>query len=397
MVELLSPAGDAEKLKIALHYGADAVYFAGQNYGLRANAKNFSIEEIRAAVNLAHSLNKKVFVTVNIVFHDEDFKGLEDYLLYLDEIKVDAIIVSDVAVLDICNKLNLKLERHISTQASILNEEAALFYKSLGASRVVLAREAMKEDIKLIKKTTNLSIETFVHGAMCTSFSGRCILSNYCTNRDSNRGGCAQICRWNFHFLDDNNNLINDNFWMAPKDLNMSSSIIEMIESGVDSFKIEGRMRSIYYIATILHVYRNLFNKICTNTLNKSYTNYYLNILKRCANRETAPQFFNKFPTEEEQYYLQNRDEVSNQDFLGIVLDNNEGIITIEQRNYFKVGDIVQFFGPNIEMLNYKIDNIYNDKMESIEIANHPQMTIKIKANLPVSKLDMMRIKLFDI
>lgn len=397
MVELLSPAGDAEKLKIAFHYGADAVYFAGQNYGLRANAKNFSNDEIKEAVKLAHSLNKKVFVTVNIVFHDDNFKGLEEYLLYLDKVEVDAIIVSDVAVLDLCNKLNLKLERHISTQASILNEEAAKFYKELGACRVVLAREAMKEDIISIKKATNLSLETFVHGAMCTSFSGRCILSNYCTNRDSNRGGCAQICRWNFLLTDEDNKEISDNFWMSPKDLNMSSSIIDMMNSGVDSFKIEGRMRSIYYIATILHVYRNLFNKISTNTLNKSYTNYYLNVLKRCANRETAPQFFNEFPTEKEQYYLQNRDEVSNQDFLGIVLDNSDGIITIEQRNYFKVGDIVQFFGPNIEMLNYKIDKIYNEKMESIEIANHPQMIIKIKAKLPVSKLDMMRFKLFDI
>lgn len=397
MIELLAPAGDIKKLKIALHYGADAIYFGGQNFGLRANAKNFSNEEIKEAVNLAHSLNKKVYVTVNIIFHDENFKDLENYLRYLDNINVDAIMVSDVAVLDICNILNLKLKRFISTQASILNKEAALFYKELGASRIVLAREAMKEDVISIKKASHLSLETFVHGAMCTSFSGRCILSNYCTNRDSNRGGCAQVCRWNFSFFDLDNNLINDNFWMSPKDLNMSTSIIDMIDSGIDSFKIEGRMRSIYYIATILHVYRNIFDKISTNTLNKSYTNYYLNVLKRCANRETAPQFFNKFPDENDQYYLENRDEVSNQDFLGIVLENKKGIITIEQRNYFKLGDIVQFFGPNIEMLNYKIDQIYNEKMESIEVANHPQMIIKIKANLPVSKFDMMRCKLFDI
>lgn len=397
MVELLAPAGDIEKLKIALHYGADAVYFGGQNYSLRANAKNFSQAEIKKAVKLAHCLNKKVYVAVNIIFHDEDFKDLEKYLLYLDQVGVDAIMVSDIAVLDLCNTLNLKLSRYISTQASILNKEAALFYKSLGATRIVLAREAMKEDIISIKEATNLSLEAFVHGAMCTSFSGRCILSNYCTNRDSNRGGCAQVCRWNFSFYDLDDNLICDNFWMSPKDLNMSSNILDMINSGIDSFKIEGRMRSIYYIATILHVYRNILNKISTNTLNTSYTNYYLNILKRCANRETAPQFFNKLPSANEQYYLQNREEASNQDFLGIVLENKNGIITIEQRNYFKVGDIVQFFGPNIERINYKITEIYNEKMELIPVANHPLMIIKIKADLPVSKFDMMRIKLFDI
>ena len=397
MVELLAPAGDAEKLNIAFHYGADAVYFAGQDYGLRANAKNFTNKEIEKAVKYAHSLNKKVYVTVNIVFHDEDFEGLEEYLIFLDKIKVDGIMVSDVSVLDLCNKLNLKLNRYISTQASVLNKEAALFYKEMGAKRIVLAREAMKEDVKEIKKATNLSIETFIHGAMCTSFSGRCILSNYSTNRDSNRGGCAQVCRWNFILKGKDKNVISEDFFMASKDLNMSSLVMEMINSGIDSFKIEGRMRSIYYIATVLHVYKNLLKKLSTNTLNESYNNYYQNVLSRCANRESTPQFFNQKASSLDQYFLTSREEVSNQDFLGIVLENKDGVITIEQRNHFKIGDEVQFFGPNIEDITIKIDKIYNEKGEEITVANHPKMIIKIKKDLPVSKFDMMRVKIFDI
>ncbi len=396
MIELLAPAGDIEKLKVALHYGADAIYFGSQNYSLRANAKNFSLEEIKEAVKLAHNLNKKVYVVVNIIFHDEDFNGLKEYLLYLDEIDVDGIMVSDIAVLDLCNELNLKLERYISTQASVLNEEAAMFYKELGVKRIVLAREAMKEDIIAIKKRTGLDLESFIHGAMCTGFSGRCVLSNYLTNRDSNRGGCAQICRWKFDFYDDNNHLISDNFWIACKDLSMIDYFKEMIEAGIYSFKIEGRMRSIYYIATVLHCYHLLFEKLSNNSLDIAYINFIRNILNRCANRENAPQFFNKFPDDNEQYYLGSREEVSNQDFLGIVLENKDNIITIEQRNYFKIGDEVQFFGPKIESLNYKIDNLYDENFTEIDIANHPQMIVKIKANLPASPGDMLRIKIFD-
>ncbi|NLL02242.1 MAG: U32 family peptidase [Mollicutes bacterium] len=397
MIELLAPAGDIEKLKVALHYSADAIYFGGQNYSLRANAKNFSLEEIKEATMLAHSLNKKVYVAVNIIFHDEDFKGLKEYLLYLDEIGIDAIMVSDIAVLELCNELKLKIDRYVSTQASVLNEEAAMFYKELGVKRIVLAREAMKEDVIAIKSRTGLDLEAFVHGAMCTGFSGRCILSNYLTNRDSNRGGCAQICRWKFDFYDENNDLISDNFWLSCKDLSMVDYFKEMFEAGIYSFKIEGRMRSIYYIATVLHCYRLLFNKLSNNSLNPAYINFIRNILNRCANRENATQFFNKFPDENEQYYLGSREEVSNQDFLGIVLENKDNIITIEQRNYFKIGDEVQFFGPQNEFINYKIDNLYDENLNKIEIANHPQMIIKIKAKLPVSPGDMLRIKIFDI
>ena len=396
MIELLAPAGDIEKLKIAFYYGADAVYIGGKNYSLRANAKNFSLEEIKEAVDIAHKLNKKVYVTVNIVFHDEDFKGLEEYLMKLDNYDVDAIIVSDISVMALWKKLNLKMELHVSTQASTLNKEAAMFYKELGAKRVVLAREASEKDIKEIKEYTNLSLEAFIHGAMCTSISGRCIMSNYTTNRDANRGGCAQICRWNFKYQDENGLELSDNFQMSPKDLNMSLYIKDMIDAGVNSFKVEGRMRSSYYIATVLLAYRKIIDKIMNNSLTNEYIKYYSKVLNRCANRESTSHFFKKIPTVNEQYYTNSREEASNQDFLAIVLDNKEGIITLEQRNYFKKGDTVQFISPNFETFDYIIDNFYDENMNILEVANHPQMVIKIKENLPLKKNDIMRIKIFD-
>ena len=395
-IELLAPAGSLEKIKYAFMYGADAVYFGYKDYSLRANAKNLSREEIKEAVLYAHNLGKKVYVTVNIVFHNEDFKGLIDYLKYLSEVHVDAIITSDVAVMNIINEEKIDLCIHISTQASILNYEAAKFYKNLGATRVVLAREASREDIKRIKDETGLEIECFIHGAMCTSISGRCVLSNYCTNRDSNRGGCAQICRWTFDY-EDNGKLITDKpFSMTPKDLNMVPFIKDMMDVGVNSFKIEGRMRSIYYVSTVILIYRRLIDKILSNTLTEEYQKYALNILNRVANRESTPQFFDKLPGVEEQYYL-GRDEVSNQDFLGLVIDYKDGIATIEERNYFKIGDNVQFFGSETETTNYKIEEIFDEFDNQINEANHPQMIVKLHVPFELKKYDMMRLKVFDI
>lgn len=391
MIELLSPAGDEEKMRVAFNYGADAVYFGGQNYSLRANAKNFNKEEIKNAVILAHGLNKKVYVTVNIIFHDEDFEGLEEYLKYLDGAGVDAIIVSDISVMDLWKKLNLKMELHVSTQASTLNKETALFYKKLGATRVVLAREALKDNIKEIKEYTGLELEAFIHGAMCTSISGRCIMSNYVTNRDANRGGCAQICRWCFQ------NSEASDIQICPKDLNMIPNIKEMIDVGINSFKIEGRMRGIYYLATVILSYRRIIEHILNNTLTPEISNYYLSVLNRCANRESTPQFFNELPTEKEQYYPGVRNEYSNQDFLGLVLDNQDGIITIEERNYFKKGTMCQIISPYNKTFDYQINEIFDEDMNIIEEANHAQMIVKIKDNLPVHKGDMIRLKVFDI
>ncbi len=394
-IELLAPAGSLEKIKYAFMYGADAVYFGYKNYSLRANAKNLDLDEIKTAVEYAHSLGKKVYVTVNIVFHNEDFRGLKDYLIYLSEIHVDAIITSDVAVMNMIRENNIDLCIHVSTQASILNYEAALFYKKLGATRVVLAREASEEDIKRIKRETGLEIECFVHGAMCTSISGRCVLSNYCTNRDSNRGGCAQICRWTFDYEKDGEKVCEEPFSMTPKDLNMVPFIKDMIDAGVNSFKIEGRMRSIYYVSTVILIYRRLIDKILNNTLTPEYSNYALNILNRVANRESTPQFFDKLPGVNEQYYL-GRCEYSNQDFLGLVIDYKDGIATIEERNYFKIGDEVQFFGPSTETKNFRIEEILDEDEKIVEEANHPQMIVKIRVPFELKKYDMMRLKVFD-
>ena len=394
-IELLAPAGSLEKIKYAFMYGADAVYFGYKNYSLRANAKNLDLDEIKTAVEYAHSLGKKVYVTVNIVFHNEDFRGLKDYLIYLSEIHVDAIITSDVAVMNMIRENNIDLCIHVSTQASILNYEAALFYKKLGATRVVLAREASEEDIKRIKRETGLEIECFVHGAMCTSISGRCVLSNYCTNRDSNRGGCAQICRWTFDYEKDGEKVCEEPFSMTPKDLNMVPFIKDMIDAGVNSFKIEGRMRSIYYVSTVILIYRRLIDKILNDTLTPEYSNYALNILNRVANRESTPQFFDKLPGVNEQYYL-GRCEYSNQDFLGLVIDYKDGIATIEERNYFKIGDEVQFFGPSTETKNFRIEEILDEDGEIVEEANHPQMIVKIRVPFELKKYDMMRLKVFD-
>ena len=391
MIELLAPAGDLEKLKFAFHYGADAVYIGGQNFSLRANAKNFSLEDIKAGVEYAHKMQKRVYVTVNIIFHNKDTEGLEEYLWELSRIHVDAVIVSDLFVIELIRKQNIPLEVHLSTQASVLNHKSASFYKSLGVTRIVLAREASREDIKAIKESTGLELECFVHGAMCTSLSGRCVLSNRLTNRDANRGGCAQICRWVFEVEG------SSKFSMTSKDLNMIPYLEEMIVSGVNSFKVEGRMRGIYYIATVILCYRRMLDKIKDHSLTKADEAYYLALLNRVANRESSPQFFDKLPGEKEQYFL-GRQEVSNQDFLGLVLDydEKEQIVTLEQRNYFKVGDEVQFFGPNMETFSYTVHTIWNENGEEISVANHPNMILKMPLDRHVSRLDMMRLKVFD-
>lgn len=390
MPELLAPAGDFEKMKYAFHYGADAIYCGGQNYSLRANAKNFTLEELKEAVTYAHNINKKIYVTVNIVFHDENLDGLKEYLIYLDKINIDGIIASDITVIKLVQELKLKFSICLSTQASLLNSRAVKFWQSLGVTRVVPAREATREDLKRISKT-GIEIETFIHGAMCTSISGKCILSNYVTNRDSNRGGCAQICRWEFASQD------KPNFTIMPKDLNMVPFIKEEMGMGVKSFKIEGRMRSIYYIATVILSYRKMIDAANNNTLTKSDEKYYLKVLNRCANRESTPQFFDKLPGVNEEYW-QGRTEVSNQDFLGLVLDYDDetNYATIEVRNYFKKGDEVQFIGPNIETFNYKINKIYNDQDEIIDVCRHPKSIIKIKVSKKLNKYDMMRVKAFD-
>lgn len=390
MIELLSPAGDRERLEFAFLYGADAVYLGGKSFGLRANATNFTNEELEESVDYAHSLGKKVYVTVNIVFHNEDLDGLEEYLSFLSEIKVDAVIVSDPIVIETIKNCDIDLEIHLSTQASTLNSRAAKFYKEQGVARVVLAREASVADITRIKRETGLDLECFVQGAMCTSMSGRCVMSNYMTNRDSNRGGCAQVCRWSFK--DDKDR----EFEMMPKDLNMATSIQSMMEIGVNSFKIEGRMRSIYYIATVLHTYRKIIDKIRTNTLSDEYIKYAENIINRVANRDSVSQFYNGLPTEKEQYWV-GRKEESNQDFLGLIKECDGHEALIEVRNYFKLGQTVQIFGPTMETIEFVIEKMTDEEGNDVEICNHPKDIVKIEVPSKCDVGSMMRTKMFDI
>lgn len=385
MTEVLSPAGDLERLKWALMYGADAVYIGGYNYSLRANANNFSIQDITEGVEFAHSLGKKVYVTVNILFHNEDLEGLTEYLTTLSDIGVDAFIVSDLAVIKRIRELNLKPEIHISTQESSVNKFAVKFWESVGATRVVLARECSKIDIIDIKNNTDAELEVFIHGAMCTSYSGRCVLSNYVTKRDSNRGGCSQVCRFIFKTKK------YDDFQIASKDLSMIDHIPELVDMGVSSLKIEGRMRSMYYIATVVNTYKNVVTLYKEGKLTNELMEYYKRVLNRLSNRENKSQFFTGDVNRSDQYYT-GRKEVSNQDFLGVVLDYTDGVMKIEQRNNFKVGDTIEVLGPNTLATKIKVDSIINEENERISVASHPQEVLYVKVPFKVEKNDILRV-----
>jgi putative protease len=385
VTEVLSPAGDLERLKWALMYGADAVYIGGYNYSLRANANNFSIQDITEGVDFAHSLGKKVYVTVNILFHNEDLEGLTEYLTTLSDIGVDAFIVSDLAVIKRIRELNLKPEIHISTQESSVNKFAVKFWESVGATRVVLARECSKIDILDIKNNTDAELEVFIHGAMCTSYSGRCVLSNYVTKRDSNRGGCSQVCRFIFKTKK------YDDFQIASKDLSMIDHIPELVDMGVSSLKIEGRMRSMYYIATVVNTYKNVVTLYKEGKLTNELMEYYKRVLNRLSNRENKSQFFTGDVNRSDQYYT-GRKEVSNQDFLGVVLDYSDNVMKIEQRNNFKVGDTIEVFGPNTLATKIKVDSIINEENESVSVASHPQEVLYVKVPFKVEKNDILRV-----
>lgn len=393
--ELLAPAGDLERLKIALLYGADAVYVGGNLFSLRANAVNFSLEELKEAVKFAHDLSKKIYVTVNIALHNTESEIIIDYLKELDKINVDAIIVSDPYIISLA-RIHTSLEIHLSTQQSTLNYEAIEYFKNEGVSRVVLARESSSDDIKLIKKNVDIELEYFIHGAMCASYSGRCVLSNFLTARDSNRGGCSQICRWDFKLLNENLDNIQGekDFTFCTKDLSLLGHIPELIEMGVDSFKIEGRMRSSYYIATVLNIYRKVIDEYINDPVNYKLNSDYERILRNCANRDSITQFYDGNYGVDCQYY-NGRVEVSNQDFLGIILDycEKDKLATIEQRNYFKKGDVVEIFGPNISTITLTISEIYDENNNIIDIVRHPKQIVKIKIDELVYNNDMMRIK----
>ncbi|MFS1517806.1 peptidase U32 family protein [Bacillus sp. SCS-151] len=398
--ELLAPAGNLEKLKIAVQYGADAVYIGGQEYGLRSNADNFSHEEMAEGVKFANNYGAKIYVTTNIYAHNENIDGLEEYLQGLQSAGVTGIIVADPLIIETCRLVAPKLEVHLSTQQSLSNWKAVQFWKEEGLERVVLGRETSAEEIREIKEKTDIEIETFIHGAMCISYSGRCTLSNHMTARDSNRGGCCQSCRWDYDLYSLNSNdgevaLFEETdapFAMSPKDLKLVESIPKMIDLGIDSLKIEGRMKSIHYVATVVSVYRKIIDAYCADPDHFTIKQEWLEELDKCANRETAPAFFEGVPGYKEQMYG-NHSKKTAFDFAGLVLDYNteSKIVTLQQRNHFKPGEEVEFFGPEIENFTQKIEEIWDEDGNVLDAARHPLQIIKFKVDKDVFPNNMMR------
>ena len=395
--ELLAPAGSLEKLKIAVVYGADAVFIGGREFGLRSNAQNFSLEEIREGVEFAKPYGAKIYITTNIIAHNENMEGLEEYLTELGKIGVSGIIVADPLIIETCKRVAPNVEVHLSTQQSTMNVMAVKFWEQEGLHRVVLARETTKEEIKEIMDQTNVEIEAFVHGAMCIAYSGRCTLSNHMTARDSNRGGCCQSCRWEYDLIKKEDNEMSRlfgedeiKFAMSPKDLNLLRSVPEMIE--IESVKIEGRMKSIHYVATVVSTYRKLIDLYCEDPDHFVFDESLLVELSKCANRETAPAFFEGIPSYEEQMF-NNRDEHPTQEFIGLVLDYDEQTqeVTLQQRNHFKKGEVVEFFGPKIKTQVMTIEELFDERGEALEVARHPKQVLKFKVPFKVYKNDMMR------
>ena len=376
-IELLSPAGDLERLKVTLLYGADACYIGGYKYGLRANAVNFSIDEIKEACKFAHNLGKKVYLTMNMVFHNEDYEEVKDYIKEVVESGIDAFILSELNLVKYIKENYPNVEVHISTQNTNTNYLSVQFLKSLGVDRVVLAREVGIDDIEKIGHLVDVDLEVFIHGAMCTFYSGRCALSSYFTNRDANRGGCSQVCR--FLFKDEKDSF----FSLATKDLNLIDYITKLIDLNVASLKVEGRMRSIYYLATVIGTYRKLIDKYIDKTLTEEDINKFKENLERVSNRENSSQYMKNEIDYNDQYYLTERSEKSNQDFLALVLsyDRKEKILYLKQRNLFSKGDNVVLFTTKDE-LSFVVDEIYDDKNNLIEVANQADSYVKIKLDV---------------
>lgn len=396
--ELLAPAGNLEKLKIAIRYGADAVFLGGKQFSLRSAASNFDLNDIKEGVNFAHENNAKVYVVVNIIFHNEDIEGLKEYLIELEKIGVDGIICADMIVINYLKKYTPNMEIHISTQQSITNRYAIDFYKNIGASRLVLAREVSYEELKSIREHTNIELEYFVHGAMCVAYSGRCMLSNYYSLRDSNRGGCSQSCRWDYNLYQEENNklkrisAIHQPFSMSSKDLNLALSIPQLMDLGINSLKIEGRMKSIYYLATIVLTYRMIIDSYYENPTDYMVSDKLVDNLSRAANRLTSSGFFDGEMDYNKQLY-QGREEHPTKEFIGFVLDydSEKKLIKLEQRNYFSLGDKVELFGPDKKFYQFKITKIYDENMLSIDVARHPQQIVYLEFNETIVKDSMLR------
>ncbi len=400
MIELLAPCGDFNKLKTALHFGADAVYVGGNNYGLRKGAKNFSNEGLAEAVQYCHERGKKLYVTCNIVAHNRDFEGLEEYLQFLDNIGVDAVIVSDPGIIVFCKKVLKKTQIHLSTQANATNKYSVKFWADCGVSRIVLARELSVEEIKEIKDYIgDVELEAFVHGAMCVSHSGRCLLSNFLTHRDGNHGDCVQACRWEYAIHEVNNDskkliLSEDekgSYIMNSKDLNMLANLKDLMDAGVCSFKIEGRMKSQYYVGTVINAYRTAIDLVQKG---EEIPEYLQKELAKTAHRDYTTGFYYG---DSNTISYDNNQTAGEYEFMAEVIgyDKAKGGIWVEQRNRFAIGDCLEILSATGEYLNKNIiiEVMENVDGEAVADAKLVQQKLFIKTDYPLSKHDILRKK----
>jgi putative protease len=398
--ELLAPAGSLEKLRVALAYGADAVYFGGKSFGLRAFADNFSDEEIAAAVAIAHEAGRKAYVTVNIFPHNDDLAALPAFLAFLRDCGADAAIISDPGVYRLARQVAPELPLHISTQANTTNWSAALFWQELGVRRIVLAREVSLADIALIREKTAVELEAFVHGAMCISYSGRCLLSNYFTGRDANRGECAQACRWRYHVMEETRPgqyfpVLEDErgtYMLNSRDLCLLPQLPALIGSGLGSFKIEGRMKSVHYVATVVKVYREALDAYAADPRHFSVRAEWLAELAAISHRPYTTGFlFGKTDHQDQLYdgatYSQSHD------FVGLVrgYDAARGLAAVEQRNNMKVGEEIEVLVPRGANFRQTLAAMYDDAGSPIDVAPHPQQLVYMPMKEPVAELAMLR------
>ncbi len=389
--ELLAPAGDLEKLKIAIQYGADAVFIGAQELSLRARASNFTIDDVKEAVLFANEYGARIYVTTNILPHKEDLEKIESHLKNLEEVGVSGVICASQHIAKMASKTSMEV--HISTQQSVTNSSAVNFFKVYGATRVVLGRELTVTEIAEVRKNTDLELEVFIHGGMCSSYSGRCTLSNSFTLRDANRGGCAHSCRWNYDIYDNNGiskTFDGHKFSMSSKDLQSLDVLKDLLDVGVNSLKIEGRMKSIHYIATIVSVYRKFIDDWYDNKLED--LEVYKREIKKAENRLSSTGFLAGEVTVKEQLYNM-RSENPTQEFVGIVRESNKekDYAVIEQRNYFTAEDRLEVFGPGLLPIEFKVDSILDEEDNVLDAARHPKQVLKIKIPVDVDINYMIR------
>ena len=402
--ELLIPASSLEVLKIAVIYGADAVYIGGEAFGLRAKAKNFSMEEIREGIAFAHAHDVKVYITANILAHNGDLDGVREYFAELREIKPDALIISDPGVYMIAKEVCPEIERHISTQANNTNYGTYRFWYEQGAKRVVSARELSLAEIKEIRANIpdDLEIETFIHGAMCISYSGRCLLSNYFTGRDANQGACTHPCRWKYAVAEEKRPgeylPVYENergtYIFNSKDLCMIEHIPELMESGIDSFKIEGRMKTALYVATVARTYRRAIDDYKQSPeLYREHMAWYQEQISNCTYRQFTTGFFFGKPSDEAQIY-DNNTYVKEYTYLGIVGEQNEeGLYRVEQRNKFSVGESIEVMKPDGANITVTVQRIVDEEGNDMESAPHPKQVLYIDLGQPLAMYDILRRK----